>query len=61
MSIAIEIPPEAEEGNLAPGQIGGLVAAFATAGDVKAAAKAVRAAGYRQFEVHSPYPIHGIY
>lgn len=60
MSIAIEIPPEAEEGKLAPGQVGGLVAAFASASDVKAAARAVRVAGYRQFEVHSPHPIHGI-
>lgn len=38
----------------------GLLAAFATADDIKAAAKAVRSEGYRNFEVHSPYPIHGI-
>ncbi len=38
----------------------GLIASFATADDIKAAAKAVRGEGYRKFEVHSPYPIHGI-
>lgn len=58
MSIATEAQP-AEE-NFAITRIGGLIAAFETAADVKSAAKAVRAAGYRRFEVHSPHPIHGI-
>lgn len=58
MCIATERQPEAEE--FAITEIGGLVAAFETARDVKVAAKVVREAGYRRFEVHSPHPIHGL-
>jgi len=38
----------------------GLLAEFATVDGVIAAAEAARAAGYRHFDVHSPFPIHGI-
>ena len=41
-------------------KIGGLLAEFVSAADVVAAAKAIRQAGYRNLEVHSPHPIHGI-
>ncbi len=58
MSIATETEPAEEDFTVT--EIGGLVASFETAKDVKEAAKAVRAAGYRKFEVHSPHPIHGI-
>ena len=59
MSIATETEP-AEEEDFTITETGGLVASFETAAEVKVAAKAVRAAGYRKFEVHSPHPIHGI-
>jgi hypothetical protein len=36
------------------------MAEFATAAEVLAAARAVRAAGYRDFEVYSPFPIEGV-
>jgi hypothetical protein len=38
----------------------GVVAEFDTVEAVMAAAKAVRDAGYKYFDVHSPFPIHGI-
>ena len=38
----------------------GVVAEFEKVDDVIAAAKAVHAAGYRYFDVHSPFPIHGL-
>lgn len=59
MSIATETQP-AEEEDFVVTETGGLVASFETAAQVKVAAKAVREAGYRKFEVHSPHPIHGI-
>lgn len=37
----------------------GLIAEFDVVGDVCAAAKAARAAGYTKLDVHSPFPIHG--
>lgn len=41
-------------------RLGGLVAEFATAEAVVAAARMARDAGYRQFEVYSPYPVEGV-
>lgn len=38
----------------------GLMAEFDTVDGVVAAAKAVRAAGIERFDVHTPFPIHGI-
>ena len=58
MSITTESQPKTEESDVE--EIGGLIAGFETARDVKLAAKAVRAAGYRNFEVYSPHPIHGL-
>ena len=40
--------------------IAGVLAEFDGPEAVKAAAAKVRAAGYRRWDVHSPYPIHGI-
>ncbi len=37
-----------------------LLAEFEHAGDVLSAAKVVRDAGYRRWDVHSPFPIHGM-
>lgn len=58
MSIANETQTAEEE--IVITRIGGLIACFESAADVKTAAKAFREAGYRRFEVHSPHPIHGI-
>jgi mono/diheme cytochrome c family protein len=44
----------------APLPIAGILAEFDGAEAVKAAAAKVREAGYRRWDVHSPYPIHGI-
>ncbi len=41
-------------------EIAGLLAEFETAPAVVAAARTVRDAGYRRWDVHSPFPIHGI-
>ncbi|MGA2871731.1 MAG: quinol:electron acceptor oxidoreductase subunit ActD, partial [Verrucomicrobiota bacterium] len=41
-------------------KIYGLMAEFNSPGDVLRAAKAVRAAGYRRWDVFSPFPVHGL-
>jgi hypothetical protein len=43
-----------------PKRVYGLMAEFDTVAGVVEAAAAVRDAGYRKFDVHSPFPIHGI-
>jgi hypothetical protein len=43
-----------------PGSIYGLLAEFPDPGALYEAAKEVRSAGYRHFDVHSPFPIHGM-
>ena len=42
------------------GKIEGVLAEFASAGDLLEAARKVREAGYRRFDCHSPFPIHGM-
>ena len=42
------------------GDVYALLAEFEHVDDVMTAARAVRDAGYRRFDVHSPFPIHGI-
>ena len=55
---------DAEQPDAAPADarasIYGIVAEFDTVDAVMRAARAVRQAGYRRFDVHSPFPIHGI-
>ena len=41
-------------------KIYGLMAEFSTPGDVLRAAKSLRAAGYRRWDVFSPFPVHGL-
>ena len=43
-----------------PRRVYGLMAEFDTVDGIVDAAAAVRDAGYRRFDVHSPFPIHGI-
>lgn len=40
--------------------IAGIVAEFAHPGELISAAKRVREAGYKRFDCHSPFPIHGM-
>ena len=44
----------------APRELYGLVAEFDDVASVTRAARAVRDAGYKRFDVYSPFPIHGI-
>jgi hypothetical protein len=41
-------------------RVWGLLAEFETVEELLAAAEAVREAGYRRFDAHSPIPVHGI-
>ena len=41
-------------------KIYGLMAEFSSPGDVLRAAKSLRAAGYRRWDVFSPFPVHGL-
>jgi len=41
-------------------ELRGLLAEFSTVDEIFAAAAKVRAAGYKTWDVHSPFPIHGI-
>lgn len=43
-----------------PGTTYGLLAEFSDPGALLEAAKEVRGAGYRHFDAHSPFPIHGM-
>lgn len=43
-----------------PASTYGLIAAFATPTEVRLAAQKVRDAGYKFWDVHSPFPIHGM-
>jgi len=46
--------------SLPPGETFGALAEFATAGDLYRACERVRDAGYRRWDAHSPFPIHGL-
>ena len=43
-----------------PSQLHGLIAMFETTPEVMRAAEKVREAGYQSWDVHSPFPIHGM-
>jgi hypothetical protein len=63
MSTLIEESEQAEQmiyGEPAPLELVGLLAEFETVDDVVTAAGAVRKAGFSRWDVHSPFPIHGI-
>jgi len=42
------------------GRLYGLMAEFETPGQIMAAAKRVREAGYRWWDCHTPFPVHGL-
>ena len=60
MTQAITQPVEAHETPDEPRVLWGLLAEFDDVTQVVHAARAARHAGYRRFDVHSPFPIHGI-
>jgi hypothetical protein len=63
MSTLIESEHEADEaifGPEVPVELVGLLAEFTTVDAVTHAAAQVRAAGFTRWDVHSPFPIHGI-
>jgi hypothetical protein len=41
-------------------KVEGVLARFENTGELLAAAKKIREAGYREFDCHSPFPIHGM-
>ena len=43
-----------------PAQLVGLLAEYETVDEIFAVAKAVRNAGYLRWDVHSPFPVHGL-
>jgi hypothetical protein len=47
-------------GTQAPGSVVGVLARFESAAALLAAAQKVREAGYRKFDCHSPFPVHGM-
>jgi len=50
----------AAESAQAPARVYGVLAEFDTVDGIMGAAEAVRDAGYKRFDVHAPFPIHGI-
>lgn len=55
---AVEHAPEVN--SLGPGAPSGLLAEFETPANLVHAAQRVRDAGYRRWDAHTPYPIHGL-
>ena len=46
--------------SLPPGEVFGVLAEFPTAKDLFHACERVRDAGYRRWDAHSPFPVHGL-
>jgi hypothetical protein len=46
--------------SLPPGERFGLLAEFASAGDLYRACEGVRDAGYTRWDAHAPFPVHGL-
>lgn len=53
-------PPAIETATDAPGKLHGIIAEFQTVNDIMHAAKKTRDEGFKHWDVHSPFPIHGI-
>jgi len=50
----------ADDSRAEPAQVAGVLAQFADAGALLEAARQVRAAGYRRWDCHTPFPVHGM-
>lgn len=53
-------PPAVEHATQSPAKPHGIIAEFTTVNDVVHAARKTRAEGFKYWDVHSPFPIHGI-
>lgn len=53
-------PPTIDQGAQAPQKLHGIIAEFETVNDVVQAAKKTKAEGFKHWDVHTPFPIHGI-
>lgn len=53
-------PPAIETATEAPRKLHGIIAEFQTVNDIMHAAKKTRDEGFKHWDVHSPFPIHGI-
>ncbi len=56
----ITTPPVHESAADAPAKLHGIIAEFQTVNDIMKAAKKTRDEGFKYWDVHSPFPIHGI-
>jgi hypothetical protein len=53
-------PPMVDHGTEAPGKLHGIIAEFTTVNDIMKAAKKTRDEGFKYWDVHTPFPVHGI-
>jgi hypothetical protein len=53
-------PPSLEQTSEDPVKLHGIIAEFETVNDIMHAAKKTRDEGFKHWDVHSPFPIHGI-
>jgi len=53
-------PPATDQAADAPVKLHGIIAEFETVNDVMHAAKKARDEGFKYWDVHSPFPVHGI-
>lgn len=53
-------PPAMEHATEAPGKLHGIIAEFTTVNDIMHAAKKTRDEGFKYWDVHTPFPVHGI-
>jgi hypothetical protein len=61
MATIVTSPSETKPGQPAnPARLYGLIAEFETPGDLMAAAEKVRDAGYKWWDCHTPFPVHGL-
>ncbi|MBI1304098.1 MAG: DUF3341 domain-containing protein [Phycisphaera sp.] len=61
MATIVTSPTETKPGQPAnPAKLYGLIAEFETPGDLMAAAEKVRDAGYKWWDCHTPFPVHGL-
>ena len=60
MTTLAHTPPKAHATHQAPARLYGLMAEFHSAEAITKAATAVNAAGYRYWDCHVPFPVHGL-
>jgi hypothetical protein len=61
MASTLTTPEETKTGPVAqPAKLYGLIAEFETPGDLMAAAEKCRDAGFKYWDCHTPFPVHGL-